>query len=101
MKDVGNALSLSSDELCKEVGTKMCAETHSIALGGVDAYGAGVYVPLKASAVTTPIAVDRLMLYACSRRAHLDFDNPGSAVIFKGLEDRWRPIGRRRGVECR
>lgn len=84
--DVGKALSLDAAELCLELGKYECANVHSIALGGVDAYGAGIYEPLKASAVTTPIAVDRLVLSACQIRAHRDFDNPSQAVLFGDLD---------------
>jgi hypothetical protein len=86
LKDIGNALSLDANEICKEVGAFDCSVVHSIALGGVDAYGAGVYEPLKSSAVTTPVAVDRLVLGACQMRAHLDFKDMGNAVIYKGLD---------------
>jgi len=86
LNDLGNALELDDDQLCNEVGLYPCGDVHSIALGGVDAYGAGVYEPLKASAVTTPIAVDRLVLSACQTRAHLDFQDLAAAAIFTGLE---------------
>lgn len=85
VKDIGNALSLDPGELCQELGQFDCGSVHAIALGGVDAYGAGVFEPLASSAVTTPIAVDRLVLSACQVRAHRDFSAPANAVIFSGL----------------
>jgi hypothetical protein len=85
--DLAQALYLDDNELCNELGTFDCGDVHSIALGGVDAYGAGVYEPLKASAVTTPIAVDRLVLSACQVRAHRDFvSESASPALFVGLD---------------
>ena len=86
--DLGQALSLEPDELCLELGLYDCGSVHSIALSGVDAYGAGVYRPLATSAATSPIAVDRIVLSACQTRAYRDLvlDTAGQAV-FVGLED--------------
>lgn len=83
VNDFQKALALSDDELCREVGTHACDWVHGISLGGVDAYQAGIYEPLEASAITTPIAVDRIALSMCQTRAHLDLAQPSSAVIFK------------------
>jgi hypothetical protein len=83
VNDVKQALSLDDEQVCTELGSFDCAFVHSIALGGVDAYDSGVFEPLKTSAVTTPIAVDRLVLSACQTRAHLDFKSPANAVLFK------------------
>ncbi len=83
--DVAKALALKPGELCRELGRYDCADVHGIALGGVDAYGAGIYEPLKSSAVTTPIAVDRLVLSACQLRAHRDFADLDNAVLFGDL----------------
>lgn len=82
VNDFQKALSLSATQLCREVGTLACDEVHGIALGGVDAYNAGIYEPLEASAVTTPIAVDRLALSMCQTRAHVDVENTANAAIF-------------------
>lgn len=83
LKDFSAALALPTAQLCQELGQYNCANVHAIALGGVDAYGAGVYEPLKASAITTPLAVDRLALSGCTQRAVLDFKSLDSAKIFK------------------
>ena len=86
VNDLAQALSLAPNELCNELGSYDCADVHAIALGGVDAYGAGVFEPLKASAVTTPIAVDRLVLSACQTRAYRDLVSETSqAVLFGDL----------------
>jgi hypothetical protein len=83
INDFQKALSLCNDQLCTEVGELACDEVHGIALGGVDAYNAGIYEPLAASAVTTVIAVDRIALHMCQTRAHADFASPASAEIFE------------------
>ena len=83
LKDFQNALELTSAELCREVGVLDCGEFHGVALGGTDAYQAGVYRPLAETAATTTIAVDRIALSGCQMRAHLDFKDLGSATIFK------------------
>lgn len=83
VNDFQRALALSDAELCKEVGTFACDFVHGIALGGVDAYDAGIYEPLEASAVTTPLAVDRIALNMCQTRAHLDFADLAAATIFE------------------
>lgn len=86
VNDLAQALALAPDELCNELGTFDCGSVHAIALGGVDAYGAGVFEPLKASAVTTPIAVDRLVLSACQTRAYRDLvSETDKAVLFGDL----------------
>lgn len=82
LADFQKALFLD-DQVCTEVGTYGCDEVHGIALGGVDAYNAGIYEPLAASAVTTPIAVDRIALKMCQTRAHEDFEDLASAKIFE------------------
>jgi hypothetical protein len=82
IKDFQNALSLSDAQLCQEAGTLACDAVHGIALGGVDAYNAGIYEPLEASAVTTPIAVDRIALSMCQTRAHADHQDLANAALF-------------------
>lgn len=83
LNDFQKALVLTDSQLCQEVGTFACDYVHGIALGGVDAYNAGIYEPLEASAVTTPIAVDRIALNMCQTRAHLDFQDLAAATIFE------------------
>jgi hypothetical protein len=82
LADFQKSLSLDEDDACTEVGTYACGDVHGIALGGVDAYAAGIYQPLESSAVTTPIAVDRLALHLCMRRARKDLADPAHAAIY-------------------
>lgn len=86
VNDFTQALDLDLPELCNELGLYACSSVHAIALGSTDAYGAGVYEPLAESAVSTPIAVDRIAMSGCLKRAHADVTEPAGAVIFKDLD---------------
>jgi hypothetical protein len=64
---LGQALLLNAGELCKEMGMYSCVdEVHLVALGGNDPYEKGLYEPLASPAVTTPVAVERMVISACS-----------------------------------
>jgi hypothetical protein len=82
---LSTALGIPREELCKELSVYDCtSEVHAIALGGVEPYRNGIYEPLPDTAVTTPIAVERVALSACARRARVDFADPANALIFRG-----------------
>ncbi len=84
--DFAAALDLPPDQLCNELGQYPCATfVHTVTLGGVDPYRSGLYEPLPITGVTTPIAVDRLVLAACAQRVARDVDAPAEAVIFRGV----------------
>lgn len=83
--DFATALSLPVDSVCKELGQYPCATVHGVTLGGVEPYNSGLYEPLPATGVTSPIALDRVALAACARRVGLDVGAPSSAVIFTGV----------------
>ncbi len=83
--DLAEALALPREEVCRELGAYDCAAVHNVVLGGVEPYGASIYEPLPKRAVPTALAVDRLALSACDRRAELDFADPGAAVVFGEL----------------
>src|SRR5262245_47874324 len=71
---VAQALSLDPGEVCNELGKYSCADAvHTVALGGVDPYGAGLYEPFPDTAASTPLVVERLVLSACVLRAKRDF----------------------------
>lgn len=84
-KQVGRALDIPPNEICLELGSFDCFGLHAIALGGTDAFGAGIYEPLKSTTATTPIAVDRVVLAGCIRRVDADLAEPASAVLFGDL----------------
>ena len=83
--DYAYALGLDSDSLCNELGQYSCVdEIHTISLLGVEPYALGFYEPLDETAVTTPIAVERVAIAGCTSRVDRDLGAPGSALIFSG-----------------
>lgn len=84
--DVAAALELPATDLCKELGLYPCAATvHNVVLGGVEPYGAGLYEAAGVTAAATPLAVDRIMWAACTKRVDQDLANLGAATVFRGL----------------
>lgn len=83
--DLMQALELTQDELCQEVGSQSCIRAvHTVALGGNDPFGSGLLRPATSSLSTTPLAVDRVTLSACSRRARADKE--GTPKVFTALD---------------
>lgn len=82
--DVAQALDLGP-EFCSELGLADCSAVHFIILGGADAFGSGLYVPLPETTATSPLAFDRIAIAGCSARATMDLENPGSATLFVDL----------------
>jgi len=101
------ALGLQEDEVCNELGlfkcvTRPAAERpfrpsgtpgnptvgmpipHQVALGGNEPFDLGNYEARKTPGVTTPNAVDRVVLSACDAR--VEKDRVGPAVIFTGID---------------
>ncbi len=84
--DLAAALELTPDAVCTELGQYQCtAAVHTVALGGVDPYGTGLYEPSGVTSLTTPLVVDRVVWSACSKRVDTDLGTPASAVIFRNL----------------
>ncbi|HEU4403891.1 MAG TPA: hypothetical protein VFS43_01150 [Polyangiaceae bacterium] len=85
--DYAAALALDPGEVCNELGRLSCVdEVHRVALGGVDAYVAQVFLPAPSTGATTPLAVERMALSACVERSRRDFAAPDRAVLWSGLE---------------
>ncbi|MEL7372583.1 MAG: hypothetical protein AAFN74_26900 [Myxococcota bacterium] len=79
---------LSAQALCRELGTFDCAlEAHKIVLGGVDAEKLGFFEPLPQTTISTPFAVDRIALSACSQLAQRELSAPERAALFKLYAD--------------
>jgi hypothetical protein len=80
-RHLSQALGLERNEVCRELGLYDCSEdVHRIALGGVEPYQLSIRAPLPVAPLTGPIALDRVALAACTRRAELDFAAaPGGA----------------------
>ncbi len=84
--DVSQALSIPLNEVCNELGAYSCTGlVHRVSLGGVEPYNLNLNEPLPSTTITTPIAVERVALYACERRAQLDMDDLANATIFTNL----------------
>jgi hypothetical protein len=67
---LARGLELPKEELCRELGLYDCArDVHRIALLGVEPYRTGIIEPLENTVVSTPIAVERVALSACSQWA--------------------------------
>jgi hypothetical protein len=79
------ALALTRDEVCKELGERDCIrDIHVIALGGNDPFRSGINQPPSRPLSTTPVVVDRVLLSACSARARADKNKP--AKVFGELD---------------
>ena len=85
--DLMNALFLSKDSLCNELGQYPCLNVHNIVLGGVEPYRLGINKPLERASATAPIAVERVALQACIRRADLDFAEGAQSLFFEVLPE--------------
>ncbi len=82
--DLALALSLEPDTMCQELGVIPCVEAERVALGGSDPLGTGLYAGPARPGLTTPNAVDRLVLAACAER--VDRDARGPAVIVTEID---------------
>jgi hypothetical protein len=77
---------LPTNEICRELGAFDCVGlVHHIALGGVEAYNSNVYKPFEATAISAPMAVERIALQACSRSRERDISNFPEAVLFRAV----------------
>lgn len=77
--DFARALQLPPNQLCVENG-KDCVENYNVVLGGVDG-NLMLYDRVEKPTPTSPIAIERVALQACSRRVDIDFSG-GKALIF-------------------
>ncbi len=84
-RDLAAVLSLDPDTFCMELGAFSCADVHGIRLSETDAYEGGFYEPLTETIISSPAAVDRMVLIGCGARAEQDLASPGSATIFNDL----------------
>lgn len=76
-------LALKKD-FCLELGNKACIdEVHLTVLGGNEPYKAGQFDRAQAPTALTAVAVDRVVLAACSQRLELDRKAKDSAVVFR------------------
>lgn len=97
-------LQLDEGTLCTELGQFTCLEktkfpigeftlsvgaVHGVTLGGVDAYGLGIFEGAAFTGLTTPMSVDRVALQGCIQRVDKDLDpetDPSDVVFFGSLK---------------
>ena len=100
--DYSIALNIPFDQLCNELGQYPCSYTvHTVALGGVDPYGPGLFEPPAVTGSTTAIVVERVALAACVKRVTLDLATPASAVVFKSITLNAGKLANPQGPEVR
>jgi hypothetical protein len=84
LRDLATALDLPRETICRELSQYDCfADAFRIVLGGVEPYSIRIVEPQESAALTTPIAVDRLALHACTQRVAEDVKTPAKAVLFR------------------
>lgn len=77
-------LVLNKKDFCLELGKQACIDvTHLTVLGGNEPYKAGQYERAQAPTVLSAIAVDRVVISACSQRLELDRKAGAAAKVFK------------------
>jgi hypothetical protein len=89
--DISEALGLPKEELCSEsvivpgtttaTAVSCLQEAHRIALGGSEPYALGILTPIRESANSTPIALERIVLQACGQRVSLDLARASSGIF--------------------
>lgn len=83
--ELATALQLPVADVCNELGSFDCFAVHRVALGGVEPYSLGINEPFPDTAVTAPLAIERVALSGCRTRVDLDLGLPAQAVIFKDI----------------
>lgn len=77
-------LGLAKDQVCLELGRDSCIDkVHLTVLGGNEPFLNGQYERAQAPTVLTSVAIDRVVLSACSRRLELDAAAGANATVFK------------------
>ncbi len=77
-------LGLTKDQVCLELGKDSCIDkVHLTVLGGNEPFVNGQYERAQTPTVLTAVAIDRVVLSACSRRIELDAAAGANAVVFK------------------
>lgn len=96
-RELGRVLKISPEEVCKELGKFDCFGIHAASLLEADP-SAGLFEPLAESTVTSPVAVDRIVLSACvfatdraAKRALGDEPpiDPDGSTFMQSVSDRY------------
>lgn len=84
--DMAQALAISEQDLCRELGQFDCVDfVHRVALGDPEPYTAGMYEPLQNTTTSTTLVVERIAMSGCAQRVDADLAAPMTAVIFQGI----------------
>jgi hypothetical protein len=77
-------LALTKEQVCLELGKDSCIDkVHLTVLGGNEPFINGQYERAHTPTVLTAVAIDRVVLSACSRRIELDAAAGANAMVFK------------------
>jgi hypothetical protein len=79
--DLQGALELTPDQVCKEAGLYDCMTLHTVPLGGLSVEN-GLFEASQELTVTTSLAVERVVLNACTSRLLLDRELEEPTVFF-------------------
>ncbi len=84
--DLARALELNINALCKEVSTYQCTDKVFLTtLGGNDPINKSQYRPAATTSAMTPIALERVVLSACSSRVEEDLATGARVFTFIDL----------------
>ncbi len=84
-QDLMRGLSLTSEELCRELGRFDCVDSvHLVALGGNEPFDKMLYRAAERPTATTPVAIERVVWSACVSRVAKDAAGP--PVVFRDLD---------------
>jgi hypothetical protein len=82
--DLIRILKVDQDVLCKELGLYSCTDfVHQITLGGIEPYVKTLFSPNPQTSVTAPLALERVLLAACTQRLIQDYQNPQQAILMR------------------
>ena len=83
---LASALELRPNELCQEIGRRSCiSDVHLTVLGGNEPYYYAQYERLLQPSILTSIAVERIVLSACSVKLRSDVALGAGATVFKSI----------------
>ncbi len=78
------AMALTKDQLCAELGTKSCVNSvHLSVLGGNEPFVNGQFEGAPTPTALTAVAMDRIVMAACSKRLQLDKAVGATPTVFK------------------
>ena len=78
---VSNAMGLDAEQICTELGQHSCInKAHLTVLGGNEPFENGQYERAERPSALTPLAIDRVIISACSQR--IAMDKAGNPQVF-------------------